>query len=98
MRGRRPTADNYLIIVRDVECVYHTRSYDPLDLSLNDQAVVDGLVTQPRTIPFTKVDHALFAVDDRRRCIWPRRYSRMNWPKHSYHVLGHIHNNRSEGF
>lgn len=47
---------------------------------------------------FVEVDHALFTVDDQRRRIWMCHYPCMTWPKGSYHVYGHIHNDRPASF
>lgn len=47
---------------------------------------------------FVEVEHALLAVDDRRRRVWMCHYPCMTWPKGAYHVYGHIHNDRPEGF
>lgn len=47
---------------------------------------------------FVEVDHALFTVDDKRRRIWMCHYPCMTWPKYTYHVYGHIHNNKPEEF
>lgn len=47
---------------------------------------------------FVEVGQALFTVDDQRRRIWMCHYPCMTWPKYTWHVYGHIHNNKPEEF
>ena len=56
-RDWRPTADDYLIVLGDVGCVYHTRSYELPDLDPRDKAVADELTAQPWTVLFVDGNH-----------------------------------------
>lgn len=56
-RGWRPTADDYLIVLGDVGCVYHTKPWDLPDLDPRDQEVVDHLTAQPWTVLFVDGNH-----------------------------------------
>lgn len=56
-RDWRPTADDYLIILGDVGCVYHTKSWELPDLDPRDQEVVDELTAQPWTVLFVDGNH-----------------------------------------
>lgn len=57
LRDWRPTADDYLIVVGDVGCVYHTKSYELPDLDPRDRAVADELTAQPWTVLFVDGNH-----------------------------------------
>lgn len=51
---------------------------------------------------FVEIGHALYAVDDKNRRLWMCHYPCMTWPgskyESSYHIYGHIHNNKPEEF
>ena len=69
-RDWRPTADDYLIVLGDVGCIYHTQAYDPPDLDPRDQQVVDALTALPWTVLFIDGNHenhdTLLAMDGER--------------------------------
>lgn len=51
---------------------------------------------------FAEIGHALYNVDEKNRRIWMCHYPCMTWPgsryESSYHVYGHIHNDKPETF
>lgn len=56
-RDWRPTEDDYLIVLGDIGCIYHTQPWDWPEIDRRDQEVIDVFSSQPWTVLFVDGNH-----------------------------------------